>query len=168
MAWYHQWTAKLLEKMPWLYEKLTVMMSGDLPAGVPESPWREFEGDPFDSRLMLVTSGGVHKPDQEPFDVSDSRGDTSFRWVPVDQDQFEITHDYYDHADADEDINCLYPLPLLRSLSKAGLVGPLVYEHLSFMGHIEDPLLPEFVNESLPRMWDELKDKPELIVLSPG
>lgn len=168
MAWYHQWGAKILEQFPWLYEKLTILAASDLPSGVPESPWTDVEKDPFDSRLMLVTTGGVHTPDQKPFDMADRRGDTSYRWIPSDQEDFDITHDYYDHADADEDITCLYPLPLVRTLSRENLVGPLVEKHLSFMGHIEDPLVPRLMNESLPGMWDELEDKPELVVLSPG
>ncbi|MFB6346071.1 MAG: hypothetical protein ABEK50_09900 [bacterium] len=168
MAWYHQWGARILEQLPWLYEKLTMMSASNLPPGVPEAPWTELSEDPFDARLLFVTSGGAHAPSDKPFDMSDSRGDTSFRWVKSDQDEFTITHDYYDHSDADEDINCLFPLPLALSLSRNDLIGPLAGRHLSFMGHIEDPLLPELMTESLPRMWNQLEDKPELVVLSPG
>jgi D-proline reductase (dithiol) PrdB len=168
MAWYHQYTAKLLGQFPWIYERLTLLFAGDLPAGVTESPWTPLSVNPVEARLMLITTGGVHRPDQTPFDMSDSRGDTSFRWIPRNQKSFDITHDYYDHSDADEDINCLYPLPLARRLSNQDLIGRLVERHPSFMGHIEDPIVPELMTESLPKLWEELEDRPDLILLSPG
>jgi len=168
MAWYHQLTARILNQFPWLYEKLTRLSAGEVPAGVPDGPWAPVEKDPFQSNLLLVTTGGVHTPEQSPFDMEDSRGDASYRWIPGDQETFTITHDYYDHADADRDINCLYPLPLARKLSKAQLIGSLSERHLSFMGHIEDPLLPELLDESLPSVWEELTDTPDFILLSPG
>lgn len=168
MAWYHRWTTKVLSRFPWLYRQMATMAAGEVPVDVPRDPWTPFEGDPFDADLMLVTSGGVHTPDQEPFDMQDSRGDASFRWIPRELDDYEITHDYYDHSDADEDLNCLYPLPLLRERLEGQVVGRLVDRHLSFMGHIEDPLLPELVHESLPKAWAELEDRPDLILLSPG
>lgn len=168
MAWYHTLGAKLLSQFPSLYEKLTVYFASNLPPGVPESPWTRFEGDAFNSRVMLVTTGGVHSPGAKPFDMQDSRGDTSYRWVHKEQENFEITHDYYDHSDADEDVNCLFPLPLARKLSESGLIGSLTKRHLGFMGHIENPIVPKLMNESLPAMWEELDDRPDLVLLSPG
>lgn len=168
MAWYHQITAKLLEQFPWLYEKITLSAAGEFPNDVPSSPWSNPPADPFSARIMFVTTGGVHTPRQTPFDMSDSRGDTSYRLIPRDQDEFEITHDYYDHRDADEDINCLFPLPLARTLSNNNLIGELADRHVSFMGHIEDPLIPELIDERMPALWEEIPDRPDLILLSPG
>jgi D-proline reductase (dithiol) PrdB len=168
MAWYHQLTAKILNKFPWLYQKLTVLTAGEIPADIPENPWTELTTDSHDASVMLITSGGVHTPQQDPFDMDDSRGDTSYRFIPREQTEFEITHDYYDHSDADEDLNCLFPLPLARHLANFDVIGSLVDRHLSFMGHIENPLVPELVHQSLPAMWEELDDKPELALLSPG
>lgn len=168
MAWYHQVGAKILSKVPGLYEKLTMFFAGELPADVPESPWVPVDFDPFRARLMMITTGGGHAPEQPPFDMDDTRGDASYRWIERDQSEFEITHDYYDHSDADDDINCLYPLPLAKQLSGKNKIGPLVERHLSFMGHIEDPLVPELLHDTLPAMWDELSDRPDLVLLSPG
>lgn len=168
MAWYHQITAKILEKFPGIYEWLTLKNASEIPDGLPDSPFESFEGDPFQQKVMLVTTGGVHTPVQEPFDMSDSRGDTSYRLIPSNQEKFTITHDYYDHSDADDDLNCLFPLPLARNFSNNGLIGPLADQHVSFMGHIEDPLLPDFINKSMPQLWENLADRPDLILLSPG
>lgn len=169
MAWYHQLTARVLESIPGLHEWVTARSAGRIPGGDQlGQPFQPTNINPFEARLMLVTTGGVHTPEQTPFDMSDSRGDTSYRLIPRDQTQFTITHDYYDHRDADEDINCLFPLPLTRELSQGGLVGDLADKHVSVMGHIEDPLIPGFVDEQLPELWSELDDRPDLILLSPG
>lgn len=169
MAWYHQLTTKFLSMVPGLYRKFTLYSAGgDLPVDAPSEPWTPLETDPFRARLMLVTSGGVHGLDQTPFDMEDSRGDASYRWLRRGIREYEVTHDYYDHSDADRDLNCLFPLPLARQLSELGLIGELVERHPSFMGHIEDPLLPALMEESLPSMWRELEDRPDLVLLSPG
>ena len=57
-----------------------------------------------DTIFALITTAGVHLREQEPFDVS---GDTSWRLLPgdVESDQLMVTHNHYDHHDADEDIN---------------------------------------------------------------
>lgn len=168
MAWYHRIAARLLGTVPWLQERFTVRTAGGIPGEVPAAPWTSVSVDPGSARLMLATTGGVHRPDQDPFDMSDSRGDSSYRWIPRQQATFRITHDYYDHRGADRDVNCLFPLELGRRLSESGLIGPLTERHLSFMGHIEDPLVPVLMEESLPAMWEELEDRPGLVLLSPG
>lgn len=168
MAWYHRIAARFLETVPWLQERLTVRTAGGIPGEVPDAPWTPAPFDTRSARLMLATTGGVHRPDQEPFDMSDSRGDPSYRWIPRDQSSFRITHDYYDHRGADRDVNCLFPLELGRRLAESGLIGSLTDRHLSFMGHIEDPLVPALMEKSLPAMWEELDDRPEAVLLSPG
>lgn len=169
MSWYHRWTARLLEQFPALQEWLTAQSAGNLSVGGRlGTSFQEVGVDPFDSTIMLVTTGGVHTPDQHPFDMSDSRGDTSFRLIPREQSKFIITHDYFNHDDADRDINCLFPLPLVRGLVAEDLIGSLHSKHASFMGHIEDPLLPEFIEVSLPELWEQLDSRPDLILLSPG
>jgi D-proline reductase (dithiol) PrdB len=169
MAWYHQFMARFLDRVPFLRDWMTDQAAGHIPGeetlGTPFAPC---EADPFGAKMMLITTGGVHTPDQEPFDMSSSEGDASYRLIPRDETDFAITHDYYDHRDADRDINCLFPLPLARQLHTHQLIGPLSLHHASFMGHIEDPLVPELIEEQLPRLWDELEDRPDLILLSPG
>ena len=43
----------------------------------PEKPLHE-------SRLALVTTGGVHLPEQTRFDIDDMSGDCSYREIPTD------------------------------------------------------------------------------------
>jgi len=58
------------------------------------------------SIVALVTTTGVHLRDQEPYNVE---GDNSWRIVPGDttSTQLMVTHDHYDHYDADQDVTYL-------------------------------------------------------------
>lgn len=85
------------------------------------------------SQFALVTTAGVHLRDQEPFHVE---GDNSWRVIPGDvlTDQLMVTHEHYDHQDADKDINCVFPLDRLRELAAEGIIGGVSDKHLGFMG----------------------------------
>ena len=90
-----------------------------------------------ETRLALVTSGGLVPADDEPFDTGKS-GDPSFREIPVDVDvaSLEIYHPHYDHEPAKRDMNIVFPLPLGRELVDEGVIGGLAKTHYSFMGYV--------------------------------
>ncbi len=92
------------------------------------------------STFALVTTAGVHLHDQEPFNVE---GDNTWRIIPsnVDSSQLMVTHEHYDHHDADEDINTVFPIDRLRELAGEGIIGGMSDKHLGFMGwsqHLRD------------------------------
>lgn len=70
-----------------------------------DSPWTGLAVPVSQCRLALVTTGGVHLSSQSPFNMQDPAGDPTFREIPanVSIENLEITHDYYDHTDADRD-----------------------------------------------------------------
>ena len=76
------------------------------------SPWTELTEEITLSRLALVTTGGVHLKTQLPFNMFDPSGDPTFREIPADinPSALAVTHDYYDHKDADKDINIVLPI----------------------------------------------------------
>ena len=90
-----------------------------------ETPWTSFTGDPAKSRLALITTGGVHLKNQPPFDMKDRQGDPSFREIPADAKpaDLSITHNYYDHRDAVQDVNIVFPLERVRLLEQFGEIG---------------------------------------------
>jgi len=90
-----------------------------------------------ESVFALVSTAGVHLRDQELFDV---QGDNSWRLLPgdVQASQLMVTHDHYDHRDADEDINCIFPIDRLRELATAGIIGGVSDKHLGFMGYTQN------------------------------
>jgi D-proline reductase (dithiol) PrdB len=97
---------------------------------------------PFDRKLSkttvaLVTAGGVHLKDQEGFNIADELGDLSYREIPsdVDSSQLMVTHHHYDHEDADQDINVVFPLDVLRELEAEGSIGGIAKQHIGYMGY---------------------------------
>ena len=91
-----------------------------------------------ESRLALVTTGGVHLPDQARFDIDDPAGDCSYREIPNSAEDLTWTHAYYRPDDA-SDLDAVFPLWTFRELENEGVVGGLNHRHFSFMGAIHDP-----------------------------
>ncbi len=90
------------------------------------SPWMPF-GKPLEKcRVCLYATGQVSRKDQPPFDPL-SYNDLSYREIPKDTpvEELVITDDYYDHSDADKDINCVFPIERFRELEKEGYIGQL-------------------------------------------
>lgn len=102
------------------------------------SPWCSFDKPLSETRLALVSSAGIFRHDQEPFDPW-AVNDLSFRKIPVDtpQEQLELRHNYFDHRDALKDLNCVFPVERLKELEGAGTIGALVPETISLgMGRL--------------------------------
>ena len=115
-----------------------------------EVPWTPLAKPIEESRIVLVTTGGVHLKSDTPFDMSDSNGDPSFRMIPsqAKPEELMITHDYYDHRDADQDLNLVFPWQILHGLVEEGILGSLSDQFISFMGHIDGPLIDTLVRET--------------------
>jgi D-proline reductase (dithiol) PrdB len=122
------------------------------------------------ARLALISTGGVHLRNQPPFNMQDTQGDPSYRVIPADTglDQLIITHDYYDHGDAEKDLNILFPLGMLRELVAEGHIGSLATCY-GFMGHIEPPHVATLINQSAPQIAGKLKQEHvDAVLLSPA
>jgi D-proline reductase (dithiol) PrdB len=83
-----------------------------------------------DMVIALVDVAGVYVTSQEPFNLD---SDTSIRVIPgdVDSSQLAISHAHYDHADADRDVNLVFPIDRLRELAEAGQIGGVADKHYS-------------------------------------
>ena len=90
-----------------------------------------------ESVFALVSTTGVHLREQEPFDL---KGDNSWRLIPgdVQASQLMVTHEHYDHRDADQDINCVFPIDRLRELAQEGIIEGVSDRHLGFMGYTQN------------------------------
>ena len=90
-----------------------------------------------ETTFALITTAGVHQRDQEAFNVD---GDNSWRVIAGDiaRDQLMVTHDHYDHRDADRDINCVFPIDRLRELAAEGIIAGVGDKHLGFMGYSQN------------------------------
>lgn len=103
--------------------------------------WTPFDRELRDATVAMVTTAGVHRKSEQPFDDEALEGDASFRVIPGDvvSDDLMVTHNHYDHSDADRDINCLFPIDRVRELADAGWVGGLSEQHYGFMGFNPSP-----------------------------
>ena len=118
-------------------------------------PFTPFERELAKSRIAIVTAAGVHLREQEPFNIADELGDLSFRVIPPDarSSQLMVTHHHYDHSDADEDINVVFPIDVLRDLKEEGFIRDIARKHVGYMGYtmqlkaMYEGTAPEIANE---------------------
>ncbi len=117
-------------------------------------------------RLALVTTGGVHLPEQARFDIDDPAGDCSYREIPAGATELTWTHAYH-RPDEGTDLDSVFPLWTLRELVEEGLVKELAPRHFSFMGAIHDPA--PLVEETAPEVAEKLaEDGVDAVLLTPS
>lgn len=136
-----------------------------------EVPFAQLGKPLHECRVALLTTGGLHLQDQLPFDMDDPEGDASFREIPADVDlaRLMITHKYYDHRDADRDLNVIFPLAHLRDLVANGVLGELAPRHFAFMGHIEGRHLTRLIRKTAPEVAARLRaDGVDCALLTPA
>jgi len=107
-----------------------------------------------ESRIALITTAGLHFDDQPPFDRLN--GDCSYRRIGAGT---ELAHLRVDHQPfASRDINCAFPLPLLREICD------VAETHYSFSGAIPDPR--PLLSDTAPRVARELRA--DAVVIAPS
>lgn len=102
------------------------------------SPWAPLGKPLAECRVAVLSTAGLYVPgEQPPFRAEDIEGDWTFRELPADvpPERMEIAHTHYDHARADADRNCVYPLARLRELVAEGVIGALAPVHYSISGY---------------------------------
>ncbi len=161
--------AKLITRYPGLAQRFITAYE----------PWESGEAIPWtpprkplsECTLALVTTSGVHHRGQPSFDMQDSEGDPSFRAIDgatIGED-YRITHDYYDHSDAEKDLNIIFPLDRLRELQQEGVIGHLADTHYSFMGHIDGRHIATLIGQTARQVADRLRrDGVDLVLLTPA
>lgn len=165
----NQFLAGLVTRFPSLAKKFTDSYtprasSGDIPWVRPAVPLHR-------AKLALVTTAGIHHPEQQPFDMNDANGDPSFRVVDTNRlfSDFAITHDYYNHSDADKDPNIILPLDRLQEMVAEKKLGSLADSHYSFMGHIDGPHIDTLTTKTAIAVAQKLRrDKVDIVLLTPG
>jgi D-proline reductase (dithiol) PrdB len=165
---FHQGLARLAARWPALKDKLVASFS---PLQSKSVPWCPVNKSLARSKIALVTTAGIHHRGQRPFDMKDSQGDPSFRIIDPETiaDDYRITHDYYDHRDADRDLNVVFPIVRLKEMLAGHLVGAVSEMHFSFMGHIDGHHVATLVNRTAPRVARMLKEmKVDAVLLTPA
>ena len=165
----NQLIAKVITRFPSLAQRFITAYE-PWESGEP-APWTPVSKPLRECRLAVVTTSGVHHPDQQPFDMQDSEGDPTFRVIDSSSiaDSYQITHDYYDHSDAEKDINIIFPVERLQELQQEGVIGELADRHYSFMGHIDGHHIATLVSRSAKQVIQQLRqDAVDVVLLTPA
>ena len=100
-------------------------------------PWTPFVKRLEDCRVAMISSGGIYiRGKQPPFDPE--RDDLTFREIPRDIDvrDLSISHNHYDHSDADKDVNVVFPIERIREMEQERFIGSVAPVNYAFMGRI--------------------------------
>jgi D-proline reductase (dithiol) PrdB len=133
-------------------------------------PWTPMSKPLSLCKISIVTTAGVHVQGQTGFDMLDKSGDPTMRVINIsDLKRLMITHDYYDHTDADRDINIVFPIDRLIEFEKEGVIGKVSQRHFGFMGHIIGEHINTLINVSAKELINNLKeDMVDVVILTPG
>jgi len=159
----------LTGRIPLLAKRFVESYNPQEPSG--PIPWTPVTKPLKECRVAIVTTAGVHHVDDVPFNMDDPDGDPTFRVIDANQPLpgLMITHDYYDHRDADRDINIVFPIERLGELEKEGVIGSLSAGHYSLMGHIINRHLVTLVETTAPAIARRLRnDGVDVVLLTPG
>ena len=145
--------------------------------GFPPYRWTVNEDAPLhrldkpldECKVTLLTSGGISLCSAPAFNPQ-ARND--HRLDPIDREvssqDFQVHDGYYDHTDADHDINCVFPIDRLREFAAEGVIGAIATRFWSgFMGRIYNRT--KVLEESAPTFAQELvKDEVDLLIAVPA
>lgn len=109
-------------------------------------PCPTFETSPFvqgpdlsKRRVALISTAGIHRRGDRPFDV----GANDYRVIPRDTPARDVIMSHistnFDRIGFQEDLNVIFPLERLKDLADEQSIGSLADIHYSFMG-ATDPL----------------------------
>jgi len=164
----NKFVAKIITRFPILGKRL---VDSYTPWESEDIPWTPVTKPLHQSRVALITTAGVHHKTQAPFDMQDPNGDPTYREISggTSLSDLMITHDYYDHTDADKDMNIVFPLDRLNEFQQENLIGRVADLHYSFMGHIDKSHILTLVSQSAPWIARKLKaDGTDIALLTPG
>src|SRR5690606_13108205 len=96
-------------------------------------------------KVALVSTAGVHLKSDEPFDVDNPAGDPSFRLIPKDvtEQELTVTHIYIDTKFAKTDPSIVFPLQQLKKAAADGKIGVASNVNIGLNGGILDTAIAE-------------------------
>jgi hypothetical protein len=128
-------------------------------------PFTPFKKKLEESTIALVTTAAVRAKTDMPFNV---QGDASFRVIEGSLTTADLTYDdeHFDHACADEDLNCIFPIDRMNALAREGRIGGLAEKHFSmgFSQALKD--LRETTVPQIARAVDQVR--PDAVLLTGG
>jgi D-proline reductase (dithiol) PrdB len=124
--------------------------------------------------IALVSTAGIARNDDEPFDQDRERrdpwwGDPSFRVIPLGTTEQDVRlyHMHIDPRFGQADLDVVLPMRRLTELAGDGLVGKPAPRHYSLMGYILDPTV--LVGQTAPAIAECLRaDRVDAAALVPA
>lgn len=113
-------------------------------------------GSPLNQRrVAIVTTAGLHPPDQESFDLRD----TGYRVIPAKYNARDLMMSHssinFDRTGFQQDVNTVFPIDRIRELEVAGEIASVADYHYSFMGAGWEP---EEIKEACAQLSGLLKE----------
>jgi D-proline reductase (dithiol) PrdB len=124
-----------------------------------QSPWTPFEKRLSEACVALVSSAGISRDDQEPFDPW-AVNDLSFRRIPKDtpRERLQLRHNYFDHRHAVQDLDCVFPVHRLQELADEGFIGSFAPMTVTLgMGRLYKRTA--LMTETVPQILELLKEQ---------
>lgn len=127
-------------------------------------PWTPMTKLLADCTIALVTTAGVARLDDLPFDQEGERrnpwwGDPSYRRIPLGttEDQVKLYHMHIDTRFGQEDLDVVLPMRRLDELAEERVIGRPADTHYSVMGYQLRPAVIE--GETAPAIAQEMKSR---------
>jgi len=125
-------------------------------------PWTPMARPLAQSTIALVSTAGVARRDDLPFDEAGEQrnpwwGDPSYRRIPLGTSEAEVGlhHLHIDRRFGSQDLDVVLPMRRLAELAAAGVVGRPAATHYSIMGY---QLRPEVLEqETVPAIVGDLQ-----------
>ena len=127
-------------------------------------PWNPMTKPLRESTVALVTTAGVARRDDVPFDQEGERqnpwwGDPSYRVIPRKSTEADVRlyHLHIDRKTGETDLDVFLPLRRLDELVEEGFVGQSADSHYSIMGYQLRTNVLE--NETSPAILERMKSE---------
>ena len=110
-------------------------------------------------KIALVTTSGLIRKSDKPFDLENTAGDPTYRVVPTTTNPadliFSHTSTNWDRTGFAMDVNVVLPLQRLDELVQEGIIGSVAGEYYAFMGAMFD--VNPLVNKTGPDLGRRMK-----------
>jgi D-proline reductase (dithiol) PrdB len=127
-----------------------------------EIPFTPLEKPLCECTVALVSTAGVARNDDRPFDQEGERrnpwwGDPSFRTIPLGTTEKDVKlyHMHIDPRFGEADLDVVLPMRRLSELAAERVVGRAANTHYSIMGYILEPR--ELVEHTAPAIAERMR-----------
>ncbi len=124
-----------------------------------DDPWTPLDKPLNQCKVALITSSGLIRKSDKPFDLANPDGDPTYRIIPAGTAPAELTLSIvstnWDRSGFAMDVNVLFPMDRLKELAHEKVIGAMADDHFAFMGSIFD--IDPIIDRTAPEVGRRLK-----------